>query len=250
MTAGTQDLHYRIGFGTYLSNRVVQANDIKKAFLQIRTHESERDALRFHWRPISLSEVESYSFTRVFFGLAPSPFLLGGVLESHLDASAKKYPEETEHLRRSFYVDDVLSGGQNIQQARTRKKIATEIMNDASLELHKWHSNEPQLEYRPHSTPYEEQSYAKQQLQTQSRGSKLLGVKWNKENDTIAVQFLDSLEIRNYLRQSCRYSKSRRPGHRCRTLVEGPSLVKRSREVARQSCDSEIPSVGRGSENH
>ena len=65
---------------------VVQANDIKKAFLQIRTHESETDALRFHWRPIPFSEVESYRFTRVFFGLAPSPFLLGGVLECHLDA--------------------------------------------------------------------------------------------------------------------------------------------------------------------
>ena len=62
-------------------------------------------------------------------------------------------------------------------------------MSDASFELHKWHSNEPQLEDRPLSTPYEEQSYVKQQLQTQSSGSKLLGVKWNKEDDTIAVQF-------------------------------------------------------------
>ena len=116
---------------------VVLAGDIKKAFLQIRIHESERDALRFHWRPSHLSEVETYRFTRVLFGLAPSPFLLGGVLECHLDAWAKKYPEETEHLRRSFYVDDLLSGGQDIQQARTRKEIATEIMNDASFELHK-----------------------------------------------------------------------------------------------------------------
>ncbi|XP_068716792.1 uncharacterized protein [Montipora capricornis] len=62
-------------------------------------------------------------------------------------------------------------------------------MNDASFELHKWHSNEPQLEDRPPSTPYEEQSYAKQQLQAQSSGSKLLGVKWKKEDETIAVQF-------------------------------------------------------------
>ena len=60
-------------------------------------------------------------------------------------------------------------------------------MNDASFELHRWHSSEPQLEDRPHSTPYEEQSYAKQQLQAQSSRSKLLGVKWNKEDDTITV---------------------------------------------------------------
>ena len=128
--------------------------DIKKAFLQIRIHESERDALRFHWRPSHLSDVETYRFTRVLLGLAPSPFLLGGVLECHLDAWAKKYPKETKHLRRSFYFDDLLSGGQDVQQARTRKEVATEIMNDASFELHKWHSNEPQVEDRPRSTPY------------------------------------------------------------------------------------------------
>lgn len=93
---------------------MVLAGDLKKAFLQIRIHESERDALRFHWRPSHLSEVETYRFTRVLFGLAPSPFLLGGVPECHLDAWAEKYPEETEHLRRSFYVDDLLSGGQDV----------------------------------------------------------------------------------------------------------------------------------------
>ena len=116
---------------------VVLAGDIKKAFLQIPIHESERDALRFHWRPSHLPEVETYRFTRVLFGLAPSPFLLGGVLECHLDAWAKKYPQETEHLRRSFYVNELLSGGQDVQQARTRKEVAPGIMNDASFELHK-----------------------------------------------------------------------------------------------------------------
>ena len=90
---------------------VVLAGDIKKAFLQIRIHESERDALRFHWQTDSDSEVQTFRFTRVLFGLAPSPFLLGGVLECHLDTWAEKYPEEVEQLRRSFYVDDLLTDG-------------------------------------------------------------------------------------------------------------------------------------------
>ena len=115
---------------------VVLAGDIKKAFVQIPIHESERDALRFHWRPSHLLE-ETYRFTRVLVGLASPPFLLRGVLECHLDAWAKKYPQETEHLRRTFYVKELLSGGQDVQQARTRKEIPTEIMNDASFELHK-----------------------------------------------------------------------------------------------------------------
>ena len=93
---------------------VILAGDIRKAFLQIRIHESEWDALRFLWRADTHSEIETYRFTRVLFGLAPLPFLLGGVLEYHLNSWAKKYPEEVERLRRSFYVDDLLTGGQNL----------------------------------------------------------------------------------------------------------------------------------------
>ena len=188
---------------------VVLAGDIQKAFLQIRIHESERDALRFHWQTDCTSEVETYRFTRVLFGLAPSPFLLGGVLEYHFDTWAQRYPEEAERLRRSFYVDDLLTGGQNVQQTKARKEIAQEIMSDATFKLHKWHSNCPELEEdsRQQETEIqstqlktreksanspaetEEQSYAKQQLQVKPSESKLLGVKWNKVEDTIAVQF-------------------------------------------------------------
>ena len=177
---------------------VVLAGDIKKAFLQIRIHESERDALRFHWQTDLNSDVQTYRFTRVLFGLAPSPFLLGGVLECHLDTWAEKYLEEVERLRRSFYVDDLLTGGQDVKQAQTRKKLAREIMSDATFELHKWHSNYPQLEDNPRPTQgeansqpetSEDQSYAKQQLLSKPSETKLLGVKWNKSEGTIAVQF-------------------------------------------------------------
>ena len=89
---------------------------------------------------------ETYRFTRVLFGVAPSPFLLGGVLEYHFDSWAQRYPEEAERLRQSFYVDDFLTGGQNVQQTKVRKEIAQEIMSDATFKLHKWHSNCSELE--------------------------------------------------------------------------------------------------------
>ena len=134
---------------------------------------------------------------RVLFALTPSPFLLGGVLECHLDTWTEKYPEEAEQLRQSFYIDDLLRGGQDVKQAQTCKKLAQEIMSDATFELHKWHSNYPQLEGNPQPTQEdssqpetsEDQSYAKQQLLNKPSETKLLGVKWNKSEDTIAVQF-------------------------------------------------------------
>ena len=99
----------------------------------ILTNKSERDALRFHWRSSEEDEIESLRFTLALFGLAPSPFLLNGVLEAHLDAWEERCPDVVAELRRSLYVDDLLTGGQTVTQARRNKEVAMEILNDATF---------------------------------------------------------------------------------------------------------------------
>ena len=162
--------------------------DIQKAFLQIRIRECERDALRFHWRKSEHGKLETLRFTRALFSLAPSPFLLGGVIEAHLDAWEEWEPEIVAELRRSLYVDDLLTGGRNTSQAQQRKDKAVQIFSDATFQLHKWHSNVKQLEEDTNLTVSpEEQSFAKQQLNVKPSESKMLGLKWDKEQDTLAV---------------------------------------------------------------
>ena len=69
------------------------AGDMRKAFLQICVKEAERDALRFHWiKDKSTEELEVLRFTRVVFGLAPSPFLLNAVIQQHLKSVQSEYP--------------------------------------------------------------------------------------------------------------------------------------------------------------
>ena len=63
---------------------VAVTGDLKKAFLQVRIRELDRDALRFHSKQNEHSALETLRFTRALFGLTCSPFLLGGVLECHL----------------------------------------------------------------------------------------------------------------------------------------------------------------------
>ena len=61
---------------------VAVAGDLQKAFLQVRVREAERDVLRFHWiKGLHSTEIEVLRFNRVVFGLAPSPFLLNGVIQ-------------------------------------------------------------------------------------------------------------------------------------------------------------------------
>ena len=169
---------------------IALAGDIKKAFLQVRIRGEDRDALRFHWiKDIQTEEVETLRFSRVMFGLTQSPFLLGGTIEQHLAGYGNQAKELIEEIRRSLYVDDLISGGYNSDEVRNFKTKATEIFREAGFELHKWHSNDKELESEDADETDSEQSYAKQQLGVRPEETKLLGLHWNKASDTIAVSF-------------------------------------------------------------
>ena len=204
-------------------------------FVSIR--EDDRDALRFHWlKDLTTREVETLRFTRALFGLSTSPFLLGGVIEQHLQNMQSVYPREVDEIRRSLYVDDLISGGTTVEKTEHLKKSCVTIFGEAKFDLHKWHSNNPALEaeikpleaeikpleaeIKPLGSeikplgaeikpleaeikPLEvetkllktvETSYAKEQLGVKPGETSLLGVPWDKEKDTIKVNFPDSLK--------------------------------------------------------
>lgn len=153
---------------------VALAGDLRQAFLQVRIREEDRDAMRFHWlRDLESKEVETLRFTRSLFGMSTSPFLLGGVIEQHLN---------------------------NVQH----KEMSQTIFREAKFELHKWHSNVPILvrpEYREagpeeqqSSQGCEAQSYTKDQLGVKGGETKLLGVSWNKATDKIQISFPEAIE--------------------------------------------------------
>ena len=82
-------------------NPIAITGDIKKAFLQVRIRPEERDTLRFHWlKNIETKEVKTLRFTRALFSLGPSPFLLGGVIEQHLDTWSSTQPEIAREIKK------------------------------------------------------------------------------------------------------------------------------------------------------
>ena len=171
---------------------VAVTGDIKQAFLQVRIKEQDRDALRFHWlKDPSSQTVETLRFTRALFGLTSSPFLLGGVIQHLLESCRQNYPDIVSEIERSLYVDDLISGGPTSEKAKEIKSASQNVFAKGTFELHKWHSNVKELESAA-SEPVsiEEGTYAKEQLNVSGRqGATLLGLPWDKENDTVGVSF-------------------------------------------------------------
>ena len=160
---------------------VAIAGDIPKAFLQVRIREEDRDALRFHWISTEHPEqVRKLRFTRALFDLGPSPFL---------SICRPDYPETVLEIERGLYVDDLLSGGQTVEKAREIKATAREIFGKASLQLHKWNSNAREVEVTDAVDDEIGVTCAKEQLEVKPGECGLLGLRWNKDADTIAVTF-------------------------------------------------------------
>ena len=89
--------------------------DIEKAFLMVGIKPEDRDMLRFLWFKGPLAEkpeIHEYRFNRLVFGLRPSPSILGETITHHLNLYKVK-PEMYELLRKSLYVDDLLTGEEN-----------------------------------------------------------------------------------------------------------------------------------------
>ncbi|GFV99966.1 integrase catalytic domain-containing protein [Trichonephila clavipes] len=97
-------------------NAIAFCSDIKQAFLQICLADEHKDAVRFLWsddepcvhkRP----KLQVYCFNRVNFGVNSSPFLLAATIRHHIDKYKHEFPHTVELLDRNFYVDDLISGG-------------------------------------------------------------------------------------------------------------------------------------------
>lgn len=97
----------------FRKNPVGITADIEKAFLMVGIQEDHRDFLRFLWlrNPDCVKpEIVQYRFTRLVFGLRPSPAILGATILHHLQLHKQSDPEIAELLEQSLYVDDLLTG--------------------------------------------------------------------------------------------------------------------------------------------
>ncbi|KFM65454.1 hypothetical protein X975_07834, partial [Stegodyphus mimosarum] len=84
-----------------------------------------------------------YRHCRVVFGVCSSPFQLSASIEHLLDNSPAEFDDVTQKLKHSFYVDNCVTGVQDIKQQENFIVKATEVMARGCFNLRGWESNVP-----------------------------------------------------------------------------------------------------------
>ena len=104
---------------------------------------------------------------------------MSGALEQHLESYEEEHPSLKpliEEVRRSLYVDDLISGGNTQGEARNLKESAMSVFQEAKFKLHKWHLNVPELETVVNVSEEQQESYVKEQLGVKAGETKMLGM--------------------------------------------------------------------------
>ena len=116
--------------------KVALVGDIEKAFLNIEVDPADINCLRFLWlNDITADDPEIIvlAFNRVCFGVNSSPYLLNAVLRHHLSTFEDDDPAFVKKLSQSFYVDDLVTGASNAQEACSLYANAKERMRNGGF---------------------------------------------------------------------------------------------------------------------
>ena len=92
--------------------------DIKSAFLQIIIHPEDRRKLRFLWYTDLNSDkpkLKQFQFSRLMFGLKPSPPILGAAVNHRLDSYEQTY-RKTVKASCDLCVDDLATSVNNEEE--------------------------------------------------------------------------------------------------------------------------------------
>ena len=170
------------GPSLFRRHQIGMSADISKMFHEVVLNWEERHLHRFFMRSES-GDLEEWRMERLTFDVTSSPFLATQVLRQ----VAEDYQQEdcliaAESITTEFYVDDVLTGANTIDEAKIIREELNSLLFKAGMKLRKWQSSSSEL---IESIP--EDQVVLPISASSSHGTKALGVYWNTQTDMLHV---------------------------------------------------------------
>ncbi|XP_055590154.1 uncharacterized protein LOC129742298 [Uranotaenia lowii] len=159
--------------------------DIEKMFRQIWMDPNDSPLQSILWRSTPEHEIEIFELGTVTYGTKPAPFLATRVLKQLCCDEGRNFPLAAEAIENDTYMDDVISGAEDIQTAKAKVNQLISMTARGGFKLRKFASNQPQiLEGLP-----EEDLAVSEITWDQDPAIKALGLTWLPNSDCFRFQF-------------------------------------------------------------
>lgn len=169
----------------FRQHRYVITADVQKMYRQIILQEDQRDLQRIVWRQDLNEPITDFRLNTLTYGLASAPFFSYEMLLQLAKENQDKYPETSNVIRNDFYMDDLLSGGDDLKAVQKLKEELINILNSAGFSPHKWNSNKSSIV----------QDSSKSSIIPIRNEIKTLGIGWNTRSD--CLQYRTQITTKN-----------------------------------------------------
>jgi len=157
-------------------------------YRQVLVHPTQTRLQRILWRENPEDDVETYELLTVTYGTSSASYLATRYLAHLAEQHSDRYPIGAAHVKRDFYVDDILTGSDTLQGAIVARDEIIELLRLGLFELSKWASNCPEL------LPAVESPCDEPILIKNESDSSVLGIRWNQSKDSLHFSYdIDAL---------------------------------------------------------
>lgn len=122
--------------------------DIEKMYRQIMVHQEHQDYQRILWREDPHKPVRDYCLTTATFGTAYASHSSIRSLQQLAADERDCFPIGSRIIKNDFYVDNLLSGADNISDAIEYVHETNEILKKGQFALWQWASNDIDQHFR------------------------------------------------------------------------------------------------------
>ncbi|XP_075150935.1 uncharacterized protein LOC142225044 [Haematobia irritans] len=122
--------------------KIALCGDICKMYRCIRINSPDDCLQCILWRNSSDEEIKIYKLNTVTYGTKPAAFLAIRAMHQLSYDERESYPIGATVVTRDFYVDDLISGGDSIEEVVKIRREVTAILKRGNLQIRKWISND------------------------------------------------------------------------------------------------------------
>ncbi|GFV60042.1 DUF1758 domain-containing protein [Trichonephila clavipes] len=151
--------------------------------LQLNGGVIQRDlfSILLNFRARKFASCEDFSINYGYFGTKSAPYLATRSLKQLAIDDGDKYPLVAEVIMSDVYMDDLLTGADDLESGRKLQVQLVSMLKGAGMELHKWSASNPLL--LPDSMyQIKDLSYSS------STETKTLGLLWKPHPDSFAFK--------------------------------------------------------------
>lgn len=162
-------------------HRIAFTADVQKMYLQVKVDERDIEYQRIVYRNDASEPIQDFCLNRLTFGTSSAPFQAIRCVNQLAEYEQSNFPEASVIMTNDTYVDDVISGGDDVPTVQKLHRDLVEMMKRGGFELKKWSSNSNEiLETIPESD-----RELKLPVELNANDNiKALGIAWNPAADT------------------------------------------------------------------